>query len=136
MKVLKGYISFLHPKRTFLLNESSIKWKFSHRGLTDITSLKTTGIEKTAFEWLSLNRTLLPTCCYYFPLPSQIPQFANPSTRQIIRIKWVQYPQKIGGQTTLVPVCEQDQVVLEVVNISVLISLSKALAELKEKFTQ
>lgn len=29
------------------------------------------------------------------------------------------YPQKIAGQTTLVPVCEQDQMVLAVVKISV-----------------
>jgi hypothetical protein len=42
----------------------------------------------------------------------------------------------MAGQTTLVPLCEQDQAVLAVVNISVLISLSKVLAELKEKFTQ
>jgi hypothetical protein len=42
----------------------------------------------------------------------------------------------MAGQTTLVPVCKQDQVVLAVVNISVLISLSKVLAELKENFTQ
>jgi len=42
----------------------------------------------------------------------------------------------MAGQTTLAPVCEQDQVVLAAVNISVLVSLSKVLAELKEKFTQ
>jgi len=36
----------------------------------------------------------------------------------------------MAGQTTLVPVCEQDQVVLAVVNISVLISRSKVLTYL------
>ena len=71
------YFILAPKKNMFTTQKFCKKFRFSHKGSTDITSLKTTGIEKSASQWSGLTALKLPTCCYYFPSPPPSPHLCK-----------------------------------------------------------